>query len=59
MENIEEVAVSLKVLSDYISRYYEKKVIILLDEHDTPMQEAYMSGYQSRAGDIPRCESDH
>lgn len=32
-------------LSIYLSRYYEKKVIILLDEYDTPMQEAYVNGY--------------
>jgi len=36
---------SLGVLSDYLSRYYGKKVIILLDEYDTPMQEAYVNGY--------------
>ena len=36
---------SLAILSDYLSRYYEKKVIILLDEYDTPMQEAYINGY--------------
>ena len=29
-------------LSDYLYRYYGKKVIILLDEYDTPMQEAYV-----------------
>lgn len=39
------VAGSLKALSDYLSRYYGKKVILLLDEYDTPMQEAYMHGY--------------
>ena len=38
-------AVSLQALSDYLNRYYEKKVIILLDEYDTPMQEAYVNGY--------------
>ncbi len=32
-------------LSLYLSRYYGKKVIILLDEYDTPMQEAYVNGY--------------
>ena len=32
-------------LSNYLSRYYGKKVIILLDEYDTPMQEAYVNGY--------------
>ena len=36
---------SLQALSWYLSRYYGKKVIILLDEYDTPMQEAYVSGY--------------
>ncbi len=32
-------------LSFFLSRYYEKKVMILLDEYDTPMQEAYVNGY--------------
>ena len=32
-------------LSDYLSRYYGKKVIILMDEYDTPMQEAYVNGF--------------
>ncbi len=36
---------SLKNLSDYLMRYYGKKVIFLLDEYDTPMQEAYLNGY--------------
>ena len=36
---------SLNALSNYLMRYYGKKVIILLDEYDTPMQEAYVSGY--------------
>ena len=32
-------------LSLYLSRFYGKNVIILLDEYDTPMQEAYVNGY--------------
>ena len=36
---------SIKDLSNYLSRYYGKKIIILLDEYDTPMQEAYTNGY--------------
>lgn len=36
---------SLYQLSDFLYRYYGKKVIILLDEYDTPMQEAYVDGY--------------
>ena len=36
---------ALHKMSDFLSRYYKKKVIILLDEYDTPMQEAYVEGY--------------
>ncbi len=36
---------SLNTLSNYLMRYYGKKVIILLDEYDTPMQEAFINGY--------------
>ena len=36
---------SLNLLSNCLMKYYGKKVIILLDEYDTPMQEAYVSGY--------------
>ena len=36
---------ALYQLSDFLYRYYGKKVIILLDEYDTPMQEAYVDGY--------------
>ena len=35
----------IKNMSNYLSRYYGKKVIILLDEYDTSMQEAYVNGY--------------
>ena len=38
---------ALYQLSDFLCRYYGKKVIILLDEYDTPMQEAYVDGYWS------------
>ncbi len=44
MEN-SDAAMSLNRLSEYLFRYYGKKVIILLDEYDTPMQEAYVNGY--------------
>ena len=40
-----EVAYSLKNLSSYLSGYYGKKVVILLDEYDTPLQEAWVYGY--------------
>ena len=41
----QDAAFALYQLSDYLYRYYGKKVIILLDEYDTPMQEAYVDGY--------------
>ena len=40
-----EASMILYQLSDFLYRYYGKKVIILLDEYDTPMQEAYVDGY--------------
>ena len=36
---------ALKTLSGLLMRHYGKRVIILLDEYDTPMQEAYIEGY--------------
>ena len=36
---------ALKNLASILNSYYGQKVIILLDEYDTPMQEAYMGGY--------------
>lgn len=40
-----DATLALYQLSDYLCRYYGKKVIILLDEYDTPMQEAYVNGF--------------
>lgn len=40
-----EISISIRRLSSYLYKYYHKKVIILLDEYDTPMQESYVSGY--------------
>lgn len=36
---------SLKILSSVLAEITGKKAIILLDEYDTPMQEAYLGGY--------------
>ena len=40
-----DAPLALYNLSDFLSRYYGKNVIILLDEYDTPMQEAYVDGF--------------
>lgn len=39
-----ELAAALHQLSCFLYRYYGKKVLIFLDEYDTPMQEAYLGG---------------
>ena len=44
MDNYSAVS-SLGTLSEFLYRYYGKKVIILLDEYDTPLQEAWVYGY--------------
>ena len=49
-----EATLTLKKLSCYLKRYYGKKVIILLDEYDTPMQEAYVKGYWQELADFIR-----
>lgn len=50
----EDASLALYRLSDYLFRYYGKKVIILLDEYDTPMQEAYIHGYWKELADFTR-----
>ena len=46
MDMPDDVAsLTLMYLSDYLSRFYQKKVLIFLDEYDTPMQEAFVDGY--------------
>lgn len=49
-----EATLSLKKLSCYLNRYYGKKVILLLDEYDTPMQEAYVKGYWQELAEFVR-----
>ena len=38
-------ALSVQQLSNYLCRYYGKKVLVLLDEYDTPIQESYVNGF--------------
>lgn len=38
-------AVAINYLADYMYRFFGKKVLIFLDEYDTPLQEAYVHGY--------------
>ena len=40
-----DAGMALHKLSYLLSKYYGKKAIIILDEYDTPMQEAYIHGF--------------
>lgn len=46
--------IAIQYMADYLSRYYGKKVIILLDEYDTPLQEAYVNDYWKELTDFIR-----
>ncbi|MCM1345183.1 MAG: AAA family ATPase [Muribaculaceae bacterium] len=45
--NMPETVATMAIhkMAEYLFRYYGKKVIILLDEYDTPLQEAYVNGF--------------
>ena len=46
----EEVAVgAIHSMANFMKRYHNKDVIIILDEYDTPMQESWLAGYWDRA----------
>lgn len=51
---ISTMRTSLNRLCEYLYNYYGKKVILLLDEYDTPMQEAYGNGYWKELTDFIR-----
>ena len=38
-------AIAVNYMTNWLSQYYGEKVLIFLDEYDTPMQEAYVYGY--------------
>lgn len=40
-----ELEISLFRLTEMLNRYYKKKVIILIDEYDTPIHEGYFKNY--------------
>ncbi len=45
---------SIRRLSILLEKHFGKKTIILMDEYDTPMQEAYVNGYWDRISDFFR-----
>lgn len=43
--NSELATGAIRSMSGFMQRYFNQKVIIILDEYDTPMQDAWISGY--------------
>ena len=43
-----EYARSLKRLSEYLNRYHQQRVVLLIDEYDTPIQAGYINGYYTK-----------
>lgn len=51
----DDIAVmAVKSMTEFLHRYYGKKVIVLLDEYDTPLQEAYVNGYWKELAEFIR-----
>ncbi|SFB45948.1 AAA family ATPase, partial [Clostridium frigidicarnis] len=52
--DIVDLSDTLKRLSEYLSVYYDKKVIILIDEYDVPIQAAYINNYYTETIEFMR-----
>ena len=52
--NKDDIEISLRKLSNYLYDYYGEKVIILIDEYDTPIQYSYFSGIYDETIDFMR-----
>lgn len=52
--NVEQLKSSLKILSQALYQHYGKKVIILIDEYDVPLQAAHLNGYYDDMADFLR-----
>ena len=47
--NIEDLTIALKFLTKILYEKYNKKVVILVDEYDSPLVSAYINGYYEKA----------
>ncbi|KDE61117.1 hypothetical protein FUSO4_12340, partial [Fusobacterium necrophorum DJ-1] len=47
--NMSELTNSLKILSRMLKEHYQQKVVILIDEYDTPIVSVYEHGYYEEA----------
>ena len=42
---VEDLKISLRVITNALYTYYQQKVIVLIDEYDVPLQAAYQNNY--------------
>lgn len=42
---IEDLKISLRIITNALYTYYQQKVIVLIDEYDVPLQAAYQNNY--------------
>ena len=52
--NDDHLSSSLRILSDLLNKYYGKKVIILIDEYDVPLDKAFTNGYYKQMVSLMR-----
>jgi hypothetical protein len=52
--NDEELQRSLGELCEFLHRFYQTKVLLLIDEYDTPMQASFLNGYWQEMANLMR-----
>ena len=52
--SIEDLKISLRVITNALYTYYQQKVIVLIDEYDVPLQAAYQNNYYEEMVELLR-----
>lgn len=51
---VEDLKISLRVITNALYAYYQQKVIVLIDEYDVPLQAAYQNNYYEEMVELLR-----
>lgn len=52
--SVEDLKISLRVITNALYTYYQQKVIVLIDEYDVPLQAAYQNNYYEEMNEFLR-----
>ena len=52
--SVEDLKISLRVITNALYTYYQQKVIVLIDEYDVPLQAAYQNNYYEEMVELLR-----